>query len=135
MKFMVCYDGSEEAKEALKLAREHAKIWDAKLEVANTITREEPLKHSFIKKTEEKLEEAVKNILGGGDPPYEVHLLVTSQTSGERLVKFAKDAKINQIFLGIIKKSKVGKFLFGSTAQYVILHAPCPVVTVQKYSN
>lgn len=135
MKFMVCYDGSDEAKEALKLAREHAKIWDAKLEVANTFTREEPLKHSFIKKTEEKLEEEVKNILGGDVPPYEVQLLITSETSGERLVKFAKDAKINQIFLGIIKKSKVGKFLFGSTAQYVILHAPCPVVTVQKYSN
>ncbi|UCH19644.1 MAG: universal stress protein [Deltaproteobacteria bacterium] len=135
MKFMVCYDRSDEAKEALKLAREHAKIWDAKLEVANTFTREEPLKHSFIKKTEEKLEEEVKNILGGDAPPYEVQLLITSETSGERLVKFAKDAKINQIFLGIIKKSKVGKFLFGSTAQYVILHAPCPVVTVQKYSN
>jgi len=26
-------------------------------------------------------------------------------------------------------------FLFGSIAQHVILHAPCPVVTVQKYSN
>jgi nucleotide-binding universal stress UspA family protein len=40
--------------------------------------------------------------------------------------------KIDLIFLGIVKKSKVGKLLFGSTAQYVILHAPCPVVTVQK---
>jgi hypothetical protein len=29
MKFMVCYDGSEESKEALKTARHHAKIWGA----------------------------------------------------------------------------------------------------------
>ena len=65
---------------------------------------------------------------------YEVQLLVTDLTSGEQLVKFAEDEKIDQIFLGIIKKSKVGKFLFGSTAQYVILNAPCPVVTVQDYS-
>jgi nucleotide-binding universal stress UspA family protein len=60
---------------------------------------------------------------------------VTDLTSGEQLVKFAEDEKIDQIFLGIIKKSKVGKFLFGSTAQYVILNAPCPVVTVQEYSS
>jgi nucleotide-binding universal stress UspA family protein len=48
-------------------------------------------------------------------------------------VKFAEDEKMDQIFIGIIKKSKVGKFITGSTAQYVILNAPCPVVTVQKY--
>jgi nucleotide-binding universal stress UspA family protein len=134
MKFMVCYDGSEESKEALKAARGHAGIWGATLEVVNTLTRVEPLKHSVIKKTEDKLEAEVKEILGGDDPAYAVQLLVTDLTSGEQMVKFAEDEKIDQIFIGIIKKSKVGKFLFGSTAQYVILHAPCPVVTVQEYS-
>ncbi|MEE4599851.1 MAG: universal stress protein, partial [Desulfobacteraceae bacterium] len=27
--------------------------------------------------------------------------------------------------------SKVGKLLLGSTAQYVVLHAPCPVITIK----
>ena len=58
-------------------------------------------------------------------------MLLTDLTSGEQLVKFAEEQEIDQIFLGIIKTSKVGKLLFGSTAQYVILHAPCPVVTVK----
>jgi nucleotide-binding universal stress UspA family protein len=132
MKFLVCYDETNEAKKALKVAQEHAKIWKAKLEVVNTITRVEPLKHSAVKKMEEKMEGEVREILGGDDPPYEVQLLLTELTSGEQLVKFAEDQKIDQIFLGIVKKSKVGKLLFGSTAQYIILHAPCPVVTVQK---
>ena len=132
MKFLVCYDETNEAKKALKVAQEHAKIWKAKLEVVNTITRVEPLKHSAVKKMELKMEGEVKNILGGGDPPYEVQLLLTDLTSGEQLVKFAEDQKTDQIFLGIVKKSKVGKLLFGSTAQYIILHAPCPVVTVQQ---
>ena len=57
--------------------------------------------------------------------------LLTDLTPGEQLVKFAEDQKLDQIFLGIAKKSKVGKLIFGSTAQYIILHAPCPVVTVQ----
>jgi nucleotide-binding universal stress UspA family protein len=132
MKFLVCYDETNEAKEALKVAQEHARIWNAKLEVVNAVIRVEPLKHSRVQKMEENLAEQVKEILGSDDPPYEVQMLLTDLTSGEQLVKFAEDMKIDLIFLGIVKKSKVGKLLFGSTAQYVILHAPCPVVTVQK---
>jgi len=132
MKLMVCYDGSDEAKKALKVAQNHASVWDAKLEVVNAIVRIEPLKHSQVEKAEAKLEKEVKDFLGGDDPPYETLLLLTDLTPGEQLVKYAEEDKVDQIFLGIIKKSKVGKLLFGSTAQYVILHAPCPVVTVQK---
>ena len=131
MKFLVCYDETTEATKALKVAREHAKIWKAELEVVNAITRVEPLKHAKVKKMEEKMEAEIKEILGGDDPPYEVQLLLTDLTPGEQLVKYAEDQKMDQIFLGIAKKSKVGKFLFGSTAQYVILHSPCPVVAVR----
>ena len=132
MKFMVCYDGSEAAKSALKLAQKHAKILDAKLEVVNTITRELPLKHSKIQQKEDNLKREVGNLLGGDDVPYETQVLATSLTSGEQLIKFAQDEQVEQIYIGIIKKSKVDKLIFGSTAQYVILHAPCPVITVQK---
>ena len=131
MKFLVCYNETEEAKNALRVAREHAKIWKAELEVVTTVTRVEPLKHSAVKKLEEKMEGDIREIIGTDDPPYEVQLLLTDLTSGEQLVNFAEDQEMDLIFLGIEKKSKVGKFLFGSTAQYVILHAPCPVVTVQ----
>ena len=129
---MVCYDGSPRAKEALRVAQNHAKVWNAKLEVVNAMERIEPLKHTRVKMMEEQLANEVKDILGGDDPPYDVQLLLTDLTAGEQLVIFAEEDKIDQIFLGILKKSKVGKFLFGSTAQYVILHASCPVVTVQK---
>ena len=131
MKFLVCYDETTAAKKALMAAQEHAKIWQAELEVVNTITRVEPLKHSKVKKMEERMEGEVTEILGGDDPPFEVQLLLTDLTPGEQLVKYAEDEKMDLIFLGIVKKSKVEKLLFGSTAQYVILHAPCPVVTVQ----
>ena len=131
MKIMVCYDNSTPARAALKLAQEHAKVWEAKLFVVNSISRELPLKHSFIKEAEQKLENEINDFLKGISSPYETHLLVSSHDVGEQLVGFAKRENIDQIFIGIIKKSKVGKLLFGSTAQHVILSAPCPVVTTQ----
>jgi nucleotide-binding universal stress UspA family protein len=129
---MVCYDESNAAKSALKLAQKHAKVLDAKLEVVNTITRELPLKHSQIQEKEDKLKKEVMDLFGGDDVPYETQVIATSLTSGEQLIKFAQDEQVEQIYIGIIKKSKVDKLIFGSTAQYVILHAPCPVITVQK---
>ncbi len=132
MKIMVCYDGTKEAMAALQKAREHTKVWNATLLVVKSISRELPLKHSFIEETEHKLDDEVKDLLKGDDILYETLLLVDSPDAGEQLVEVAKKENIDQIFIGIVKKSKVGKFIFGSTAQHVILHAPCPVVTVQE---
>ena len=131
MKFMVCYDGSKEAKKALELAREHAKVWGASLEVVNSIMREISLKRSFIEKKEQSLENEINELLGGSDIPYKVELLIDTLQPEEQMVQFAKKERIDQIFVGIEKKSKVGKLVFGSTAQYMILEAPCPVVSVK----
>ena len=131
MKFMVCFDGSKEAKKALELAREHAKVWGASLEVVNSIMREISLKRSFIEKKEHSLENETKELLGGSDIPYKVELLIDTLHPEEQMVQFAEKEKIDQIFVGIEKTSKVGKLVFGSTAQYMILKAPCPVLTVK----
>jgi nucleotide-binding universal stress UspA family protein len=132
MKYLICYDGSAAAKSALKLAQENAKGLDVKLEVVNAITREIPLKHAQTKEKEDNLKKEVMDLLDGDDVACETTVLVTSLTPGEQLIQFAQDENVTQIYIGIIKKSKVDKLIFGSTAQYVILHAPCPVVTVQK---
>lgn len=132
MKIMVCYNESKPAQAALKLAHTHAKVWNAKLAVIKAISRELPLKHSYIQEAEQNLDSEIKNLLDVDDASYETLLLVSSPTPGEQLVQFAEKRGYDQIFIGVERKSKVGKLLFGSTAQYVILNAPCPVVTVQE---
>ncbi|MGW8186758.1 MAG: universal stress protein, partial [Desulfobacterales bacterium] len=57
--------------------------------------------------------------------------LVRGLSPGEDLVQFAKENRIDEIIIGVRRRSKVGKLVFGSTAQFVILNAPCPVVSVK----
>ncbi|MCP4690002.1 MAG: universal stress protein [Desulfobacterales bacterium] len=131
MKFLACYDGTKTAEAALRKAAAHAKVWGANLVVVRSISRELPLKRSRIEKAEEELDNDVKSLLKEEAPPYETLLLVSTPDVGEQLVDVAESENIDQIFVGIEKKSKVGKLFFGSTAQYVILNATCPVVGVK----
>lgn len=131
MKFMVCYDGSKKSKKALELAREHAKVWGASLEVVDAIERELPLKRSFVEKKEKDMENEIIAVLGDSGIAYDVDLLMDSLSPEEQMVRFSVKEDIDQIFIGIEKQSKVGKLVFGSTAQYMILKAPCPVVSVK----
>ncbi len=131
MKFLVCYEEADPSAIILKEALSHAKLWNASLEIVKTVTRELPLKHKQILEMEQDLENIVKSQIQDEKVSYNTQLMVTQQEPGEKLVSFADEQDIDMIFLGIIKRSKVGKLLFGSTAQFVILNAPCPVVTVK----
>jgi nucleotide-binding universal stress UspA family protein len=130
MKFLVCYEEADPSSAILKEAQAHAKVWNASLVIVKAVTRELPIKHSKILEMEKEMETNVSKQIEDVDITYNVQLLVTSLEPGEKLVKFAEEEEIDLIFIGIIKKSKVSKLLFGSTAQYVILHASCPVVTI-----
>jgi len=131
MNILVGYDGSNEAKDALKLAQKHAKSFGGKIMVVKSVTRNHPLDHSLIQAAEEELEREVRNQLNGGKTGYETSLVVSSRSTGKNIIWFAELEKIDEIILGARKRSKVGKLLLGSTAQYVIINAPCPVVTIK----
>lgn len=130
MKFMVCYDGSGIAKKTLALAQKHAKVWNATLEIVKVITRSEPLKHEDVRRMEGEFGEEIKTVYSKSDIPYNCQLMLTEREAGEKIVEIAKDKNVDQIFLGVSKRSRVGKLIFGSSAQYTILNAPCPVVSI-----
>lgn len=106
MKILVGYDGSNVTKAALELARQHAKVWGAKLDVVNCKAQNRDLEYKDIRKAEEKLEGEVRYILNSEKVPYETHLLISSQSFGEELVDYAKQNKVDEIIIGIRKKIK-----------------------------
>jgi nucleotide-binding universal stress UspA family protein len=130
MNFLVGYNGSNEAKSALLLARDFAKTFDAKVFVMTSMPGGPGESLDAITATENILQYA-ENLLEADGIECETHQLARGMSPGEDLVKFAVDNEIDQLFVGVEKKSKTQKMLLGSTAQYVILKAPCPVITVK----
>ena len=130
MKILVGYDRTEEAGRALELAVRHAKVFGAKVCVLTSRSTGTDEELPDIKKDEERLKNA-KKLLEEAGVDCETHLLIRGGTPAEDIIDFAEENEVDEIIVGIAKKSRVGKLIFGSNAQYVILHAPCPVVTVQ----
>jgi nucleotide-binding universal stress UspA family protein len=129
MKIMVCYDTSEAADNALSLAQAYAKKWHAAIDVVSAIRREDPLDQASQRNIEEDFQARVKERFHAVDIPYAGHMLIKPFAIGEQLVMFSENRDYEFIFIGISKRSKTGKLLYGSTAQYIILNAPCPVIS------
>jgi nucleotide-binding universal stress UspA family protein len=130
MKILVGYNGSEVAKSALALAKSYAKMHDALVYVVMSLEGGVGEKIEEINEAAENLKFA-QDFLETDGIRCRTEQLVRGLTPGEDLVKFAKENEIDQLFVGIEKKSKTRKMLLGSTAQYVILQAPCPVTSVK----
>ena len=128
MNILVAYDGTDEAKKALKVAQDHAKAFGAKIYVFHSKVTDLPQKEH--QQDMEDMEKVRADLERQGFT-CETHLIIQTITPGEHIVNFAKEHQIDEIIIGVKLTSKVGKFLLGSTAQYVILEAPCPVVSVR----
>ena len=130
MKILVGYEESRVAEAALALALKHARAFGADVFIMTSLIQSPTLKKEDIDRAESKLEN-IRKAFTADNIPCETHASVSYRSPEEDLVSFAIDYDIDEIIIGVRRRSKVGKLVFGSTAQYVILEAPCPVVAVK----
>ena len=130
MKILVGYEESRVAEAALKVALKHARAFGAELFIVTSLDQGHELAKEDIESAEDKLAK-LKITHKIDDIPCETHAIVSLLSPGEDLIEFARDNDIDEIVIGVKKRSKVGKLVFGSNAQYVILEADCKVVTVK----
>ena len=131
MNLMVCYDGSAAATRALDIAVERAKASGVKIYLVTSLAGGADIPREEFQKKEEALKQ-IRRGLRQHEVACETTLSVRGMEPGEDLVAFARENNIDEIIIGVRHRSKVGKLVFGSTAQYVILEAPCPVLTVKS---
>lgn len=84
---------------------------------ADTVARQ----HATIKTIAERLDDE--------DLTYEIKGAIGSH--GDEIIRLATEANSDLVIVGGRKRSPTGKAVFGSTAQEVMLSAPCPVTFVR----
>ncbi len=130
MKLLVGFDGSNSSKAALSLACTYANALKADMEIVTSMEGGPSEDAVQIQTAEKQLEWAESETTKKG-LTVNTHLLIRGVKPGEDVVQFAEENSVDALFIGIKRRSKVGKLLFGSNAQFIILKAPCPVMTVK----
>lgn len=132
MKILLGYHG-DKSKEGPKLALQQAKAFNAEVIIVTSLMfgdKGEALE-SKMSEAKQNLEEVKKHFQGSGIP-CATEILTRGVDPGNAIVQYAKENQCDLIIIGVRIRSRVGKFLIGSNAQYVILKAPCPVLTYKE---
>lgn len=130
MKILVGYRGTDVGKDLMDIAVKHAKAFDGEILIVTSMIGGDKSEMQKFTDAEKNLEQA-KAYFDDFGVKSETHLLVRGFEAGEDIVRFAKEKNVDEIIMGVRSRSKVGKLIFGSTAQVVILEAHCPVLTVK----
>ena len=129
MKLLVAYDKNTSTSKVLDKALKRAKESSAYVYLVRTCDSD--LKEREIRELEHRLNEIREEIFKKHGIDSELHILIRGLSPGEDIVQYAYEKDVDEIIIGIKKRSKVEKMVFGSTAQYVIIEAHCPVLTVK----
>jgi len=133
MKIMLCYDGSDEAKEGVNEAIKQAQAFEAEVYIVTSvklIDKDYPKVMEPIYRDHEK----IKTVCNKNDVPCETVVIWRhgEDTPGKSLVLYAREKNVDQIILGLKRRSKVGKLVFGSVVQYILFESDCPVLVVKR---
>src|SRR5512140_665253 len=110
MRIVVGYDGSNSAKEALRVTRKHAEAFGAAVDVVTSMVKGTEQEQESIEDAERGLEWA-KTIFEENGIACKTHLLIRGMAPGEDLVEFARDNNSDLLVVGVKRRSKVGKLL------------------------
>ena len=65
----------------------------------------------------------------------EIEELIVHGEAASEIVRVARDRKVDLIVVSSHGRTGLGRILFGSTAEAVVRHAPCPVLVVKPPQN
>jgi len=133
MKILVAYRKDKVDREVMDIAVKHAKAFGGKILITTSLKgRSSTSKIHYQDKIDaEKNLELANAYFENCGVQCETHLLIRGLDAGEDIVLFAKEKGVDEVIMSVKKRSKVGKMLFGSTAQFVILESHCPVLAVK----
>jgi nucleotide-binding universal stress UspA family protein len=130
MKIMLGYNQFPLDSNVITVTLDQAKAFKAQVHLVTSMAVGEEVPKIEFDTAEENLNKAKQFFLDQGIDCV-ARLIETGMGVEEDLVQYAETHKIDEVIIGVKSRSKLGKLIFGSTAQYVILKSSCPVVAVK----
>ncbi len=127
---VVGYVPKPEGDAALRLAAEEAKLRDSSLVVVNSQRGGRGSGGDDSAQAEPLLDEVHEQLRAAGIE-HQIRQLVRGMDAAEDLVSVAREVSAELIIIGLRRRSPVGKLILGSSAQRILLDAPCPVLAVK----
>jgi nucleotide-binding universal stress UspA family protein len=117
-------EGDAALERALHVSRTHA----TDLVVLNVARGEAVLEPKRL--YDDPAADLVKRLDASG-VPYVLRREIISRPAAEAVLQIVDEIKPEMLVIGLRKRSATGKLLFGSTAQRILLDAPCDVLAVK----
>lgn len=124
---IVGYTPTDAGSAALGAAVTEARYRNARLAVVN-ISRADAVVDPHLA-DDADLQSMDLNLDGLGVPHEIVQVL--GREPADEILRLAEETEASLIVIGLRRRSTVGKLLLGSTAQRILMHAPCPVLSIR----
>jgi nucleotide-binding universal stress UspA family protein len=128
MVIVVGYVPKPEGRAALDRGIEEARLRNAHLVVLNSAKGDAYVDPRFASVQDLEI---VKSQLSDAGVEHELRQPVGGKDPADEVVQVAEETGAELIVIGMRRRSPVGKLVLGSTAQRVLLDAPCPVLAVK----
>ena len=132
MTIVVGYVPKPEGRAALQRAVDEAKLREARLVVVNASRGDAYVDAGYAAVQDVEI---VKSELSSAGVEFDFRQLVRGREPAEEVVDVAEEVDADLIVIGMRRRSAVGKFILGSTAQRILLDASCPVLAVKASSG
>ncbi len=123
-------DDEDRMEKIVSFAAEEAKLRGQKLNIIHSLFGGDKTGQKDVERARELLERAEKVARDYG-VEVETHLLVRGLEPADDIIAFSEENNAELIVMGVRKRSPVGKLLFGSVAQRVILNTDIPVMCIK----
>lgn len=141
-KILFATDFSDNSEDAFQYALTFARRFSARLILLHVINEPVDLRgfyvpHISFDNLEKEIEEGARKMMAkfcserlADFPDHESH--VVSGIPADEIIEMARKLDCTLIVLGTHGRTGLDHILFGSTAERVVRHAPCPVLTVRQ---
>lgn len=132
MRIMVYCRNVKKSSKALDIAVKHAKAFDASVDLVTAFEDRTDLPDEVVEKATNDLKKIASEMFTNEGIRCVSQVIITTLSIGEAMVQYAEKNGMDEIIITLKKRSKVGKLFFGSNTQYILLEAPCRVITTKE---